>query len=713
MTAALSRFLMPLCFLCLFSLNSYAETKPNLVLLPLDVSQVDIELESEYGSALQHGLKERYNVFYGAAVERELEKEYSKIDCNAETCQQNVALAFNGELIADASVKKVAGGYILKLVIRNVLTGEVLESPAVACNGCGSLSVITRLGLVGSGKAQLSLQSSAQFVAPNITGPAQGSIELISAEISGDTTSNVAMLVLDSQPSGADVFLGGIKAGVTPYQNFGLQAGQSLQITLKKENYHDKNIKVSVKGGVNKLPKQSMAPAFGRLKITSQPSGAEVYLAGQKVGVTPFYSKQQASGNYGLSVRHRDYHVVNERVNVRDGVLSEQSVELKPAFGSLNISSSPSGAEVYLAGQKVGATPFVREKQTSGNYYLSLRTPLHQSIANELITVSDGEQTTKHFRLNTDYGELKINAGTYNSRVTIQAQKTSQSDRANSKKFRDIEQVLPLDLKLKPGEYQVSIRKQGHDTKSFKVVLANGEVQTLTRNQTKLRQQTGNLIVSTKPYSDGAKVYANGAYKGEVPLMLTLPIGEYLIEIKHKGAKGKQKVNVLDGKDETLTLTLVAENISRPKNLAKKKQASKVSINTARNKKVVSKEGSTEVEGNADDKSRNHRVFSIARTHYENYESFSDLIVMFLTVYPTIGLPTDITSLPTGTSYELSNKSEKVSATLRPSKWAKPNSMIAKASKLQQEIKLELNDETSKNVSSTDSPMKFALAASN
>ncbi len=49
-----------------------AENKPNLVLLPIEVSQQVSDLSSEYGSALQEGLQNRYTVFYGAAVEKEL-----------------------------------------------------------------------------------------------------------------------------------------------------------------------------------------------------------------------------------------------------------------------------------------------------------------------------------------------------------------------------------------------------------------------------------------------------------------------------------------------------------------------------------------------------------------------------------------------------------------------------------------------------------------
>jgi hypothetical protein len=60
---------MILLLLPLVAFNAYA-AKPNLVLLPIDVSEQNSELETEYGAALQS----RYTIFYGASVEKELEK---------------------------------------------------------------------------------------------------------------------------------------------------------------------------------------------------------------------------------------------------------------------------------------------------------------------------------------------------------------------------------------------------------------------------------------------------------------------------------------------------------------------------------------------------------------------------------------------------------------------------------------------------------------
>jgi ankyrin repeat protein len=126
-------------------------SKPNLVLFPLDVSESDEAFAQEYGVALQQGLSDRYTVFFGAEVERALEKEYSKLDCTVESCIQNVAITFNGELVADAAIKRTSSGALMKLQIKNIISGEVIEAKATPCRGCDELTIVDRLLRLGKG----------------------------------------------------------------------------------------------------------------------------------------------------------------------------------------------------------------------------------------------------------------------------------------------------------------------------------------------------------------------------------------------------------------------------------------------------------------------------------------------------------------------------------------------------------------------------------
>jgi len=263
------------------NLYSHAEVKPNLVLLPLEVSESDIDLESEYGSALQSGLKERYKVFYGAAVERELEREYSKIDCDTEKCNQNVALAFNGELVADASVKKIKGGYILKLVINNVLTNEIIESPAIPCRACDSFSVLDALKQVGAGKP---FNPSVGVISQG--GPAKPTPTPTPKQVAIDSR---AILIFDSQPSGAEVYINQERVGTTPYQGLSHNLGERLSIDIKDTDHRPYQMQVTLNQAITQLESIKLEAGQAFLTVATKPfdPNAMVYINGQAKGKAP------------------------------------------------------------------------------------------------------------------------------------------------------------------------------------------------------------------------------------------------------------------------------------------------------------------------------------------------------------------------------------------------------------------------------------------
>ncbi len=287
--------------LSFFGFNAQAAAKPNLVLLPIDVSQQDVDLSSEYGSALQEGLQSRYTVFYGAAVEKELEKEYSKLDCNAETCNQNIAIAFNGELIADASVKAISVGYLLKLVIRNVLTSEISESQTVPCRKCDSLNVVEKLKKMGRGSYTKSASSGS------------------SSPVKSAITGNRAILLFDTQPTGAAISINGKSVGTSPYQGVNYKMGDKVLINITKENYRPQDLTLELQQAITQLNPIVLEKGQGQVLITSEPfkNNTTVYINGQEKGIAPL-SLLLAEGTYDIQLKTNTESTQVKTVAIKD-----------------------------------------------------------------------------------------------------------------------------------------------------------------------------------------------------------------------------------------------------------------------------------------------------------------------------------------------------------------------------------------------------------
>ncbi len=104
------------------------------------------------------------------------------------------------------------------------------------------------------------------------------------------------------------------------------------------------------------------------LNVTSNPSGAGLYFDGAYVADTPCDVKDISRGNHKVRVTKKKYKVYAETVYIAKGEKKRLRVELVPEpYGDLLIKSIPSGAEVYLEGDKKGSTPLTLERVEKGS----------------------------------------------------------------------------------------------------------------------------------------------------------------------------------------------------------------------------------------------------------------------------------------------------------------------------------------------------------
>jgi formylglycine-generating enzyme required for sulfatase activity len=104
------------------------------------------------------------------------------------------------------------------------------------------------------------------------------------------------------------------------------------------------------KGGVvaPAQPVQDLDKGGGSAKITSSPSGAEVWLNDEFIGITPHIIPEKPSGTYKLRLELPDYVSNEATLVIKKGKETIHHRELASNWGKISISSSPTGATVYL-----------------------------------------------------------------------------------------------------------------------------------------------------------------------------------------------------------------------------------------------------------------------------------------------------------------------------------------------------------------------------
>lgn len=156
----------------------------------------------------------------------------------------------------------------------------------------------------------------------------------------------------------------------------------------------------------------------GHIIVTSEPSGAEIYLNEQRVGSTN-YQNRHLAGKYTLRLQHPNYYEHVEQFELKEGTTVEiPIVNLKPRFGYWQVNSTPSGADVLLNGRSIGLTPIKKQVIQSGFHEVTLRkTNYHEH--KESLKISDGDDKNLNIALNEAFGDLQITSEPSDARVFI------------------------------------------------------------------------------------------------------------------------------------------------------------------------------------------------------------------------------------------------------------------------------------------------------
>jgi hypothetical protein len=197
-------------------------------------------------------------------------------------------------------------------------------------------------------------------------------------------------LSLDSDPTGAGVFVDDKYVGMTPYRVGTISSGLHT-IVLKLAHFHDVTWSLRVEPGARIDTAISMPAAFGSLVVTSKPNGASVYLDNQLTGQTPLTRDTVPSGQYVIRIEKELYSTFEATVTVRDNRETLIDTPLDKDFGTLVVSSDPTGMEVKLAGtgMVLGKTPLKRHL-SPGMYTILLEHDDYESyIKNISLSLGD------------------------------------------------------------------------------------------------------------------------------------------------------------------------------------------------------------------------------------------------------------------------------------------------------------------------------------
>ncbi|MCK4938574.1 MAG: PEGA domain-containing protein [Methanosarcinales archaeon] len=195
-----------------------------------------------------------------------------------------------------------------------------------------------------------------------------------------------------SNPSGASVYLDGAYMGETPLSLDNV-ISKSYAILVKKSGYNSKTLSLSLSAGGAENLDVLLESLSGSISVSSNPSGANIYLDVTSKGTTPKTISNVPIGSHTIKLTKPGYNDIYKTITVGSGEMVLVSETFTTKTGLIKIDSSPSGASVYFDDTNEGTTPITLNDIPVGSHTIKLTKSGYNDIY-KTITVSSGKTTT-------------------------------------------------------------------------------------------------------------------------------------------------------------------------------------------------------------------------------------------------------------------------------------------------------------------------------
>jgi len=220
---------------------------------------------------------------------------------------------------------------------------------------------------------------------------------------------------------------------------------------------------------------ETFALFTGELSVATQPEGAEIYLDGKLMGITPLTLGRVAEGSKVLRLVHRFHEDLVETIEIESGGHLQLERTLPAATGGLWIVSNPTDGEIELDGERLDeTTPLTLPDLNTGTHEVTVSYPNHRSVT-QSVEVLPGK-TTKVVMdmILVPWGRLTINSVPPGAQITLVG----------------LDQKYQPGMELPLGEYAIEVAKKGYPAVATRIRVGLGDNRqtiTLQRLQVPLR----------------------------------------------------------------------------------------------------------------------------------------------------------------------------------------------------------------------------------
>lgn len=302
---------------------------------------------------------------------------------------------------------------------------------------------------------------------------------------------------LESNPTGAHVYVDGKYLGRTPAR-IELDEGQHFATFYWEDQVLVETFFVTA-GRTTVVTANFLRKTM--LDIQTTPPGAQIYLNGNYIGVSPLQIEVQPGVHTVLATRP-GYVPAQQSITVALGETKTVNLVLNPEQARLNIFTNPVGASIYIDGQYRGTTTSagLSLSLVPGTYTIVARMSNYQD-ASVTVTLNPGETRSVTLTLSpiVRKGTLNIFTNPVGASIYVDGN------------YVGVTRTTGLSVQVDPGMHTIIATMDGYQDTTVTVNISSGETRRVDITLPPI-VRTGFLMIYTTPTN--ASIYVNGRYVG-------------------------------------------------------------------------------------------------------------------------------------------------------------------------------------------------------
>ncbi|MEA2034821.1 MAG: PEGA domain-containing protein [Euryarchaeota archaeon] len=371
-------------------------------------------------------------------------------------------------------------------------------------------------------------------------------LSILTCAVSAETIGgNEGWFQFNSNVDGATVYVDGKAVGTTPHTMVVYSTGTPYSSAyVSKSGYHDSSTKalsMPSAGQTNtyyftlqQITPPTPVPSPTQISVTSNPSGAKLYIDGIYYGRTPQTEKGFSPGQHTVRLEKDDYESWTGYAHVTTGQTTYISASLihRPTDGTISVTTTPNGAHIYIDGTYMGESPKVIGGISRGSHHVELEKAGYNDWTGR-VTVSSGQVTYIDQRLvkNTQptTGSVAVTSSPSWAYVYLDNVYQGQTTPGGSYVINNVV----------AGTHTLRLTLSGYSDSETSVTVNSGQRSVVSSVLTPGGSHPapgahGSIDVTSSP--TGATVYVNNVNKGITPVTVSdLGTGSYTVLLQLNG----------------------------------------------------------------------------------------------------------------------------------------------------------------------------------